>query len=80
MVGNIDSQAESVQKELTEEQEVTKVHDQNSSIVFESSPAFLLVDQGESTNGDDASDDHLQDLCDRDPLRSEPLGLAFDRH
>ena len=38
------------------------------------------MDQGKGTNGNNASNDHLQNLCHRDPLRSEPLGFALDGH
>ena len=77
---HIDSQPESVQEELGKEQEITKVHDQNSGIVLKLSPTVFPVYQGESPNGNNTSHHHLQDLCHCDVLWSEPFGFHLDGH
>ena len=80
MVGNIDSKTKSVQKELSEKQKITKVHDQDSSIVLKASPALLLVHQRKGSDGNNTTHNHLQDLCYCDPLGAEPLWFHLDAH
>lgn len=77
---DINAQSKSIQKELSKQQKVTEIHDQNAGIVLKACPTVILVDQTKGTNTNDASNDHLSNLRHSDPLRSEPLWLALDGH